>query len=101
MLENYVCKIASIDEVIAKWDKLIAQNPGDPNWVSWKAETIENVRTGRKIPYYGVLDGEIICEAYAEPGYDPAAEGGGPPESGSKSSNMSTMDRKNLHFCRV
>ncbi len=82
ILGNYVCKIASIDEVIAKWDKLIAQNPEEPNWVSWKAETIENVRTGRKIPYYGVLDGEIICEAYAEPGYDPAAEGGVSSEPG-------------------
>lgn len=82
MLGNYVCKIASIDEVIVKRDKLIVQNLDEPNWVSWKAETIENVQTGRNIHYYGVLDGEIICEAYAELGYDPAAEGGIPPEPG-------------------
>ena len=79
---NYVCKIASDDEVIAKWDALVAQHPGESNWVVWKAETVNDVRTGRNIPYYGILDGEIICEAYATPGYDPAAEGGTAPAPG-------------------
>ena len=82
MTGNYVCKIASDDEVIAKWEALIAQHPGEPNWVVWKAETVNDVRTGKNIPYYGILDGEIICEAYAAPGYEPAAEGGTVPVPG-------------------
>lgn len=79
MSENYVCKIASEDEVIAKWDALVAQHPTEPNWVVWKAETLIDVRSGKNIPYYGILDSEIICEAYATPNYDPASESGGAP----------------------
>ncbi len=82
LFDKYVCKIASDDEVIAKWDALAAQHPGEPNWVVWKAETLNDVRSGKNIPYYGILDGDIICEAYATPGYDPAEEGGAAPVPG-------------------
>ncbi len=48
-----------------KWDYEIAQHPGEINWTVWKGEAIEGARTGRSVPYVGVLDGRVICEASA------------------------------------
>ena len=48
-----------------KWDYEIKLHPGQENWIIWKAEAIKNYQTGRSIPYYGILDGMIICEATA------------------------------------
>ena len=64
--EEYVCKIASLDEVIQKYDYEIEHAKGDKdNWIIWKEEAIEETKSGRTIPYYGVLNGQIICEATA------------------------------------
>ena len=63
--QNYVCKIASAEELNRKWDYEIAQNPGDGNWLIWKEEAVENFKKGVSIPYYGILNGTIICEATA------------------------------------
>ena len=35
------------------------------NWIFWKEQNIKNFRIGKIIPYYGILNGEIICEATA------------------------------------
>ena len=64
---NYVCKIASMEEMEQKWNYEIAQPAEKENWLAWKAEAIESARTGRSIPYYGILDGTVICEATAVP----------------------------------
>ena len=56
-----------MEEMEQKWDYEIAQHPGEINWIVWKGEAIEGARTGRSVPYYGVLDGRVICEATAEP----------------------------------
>ena len=63
--QAYVCKIASMEELNRKWDYEIAQNPGDGNWLIWKEEAVENFQKGVSIPYYGILNGTIICEATA------------------------------------
>ena len=63
--KNYVCKIASLQEMEEKWDYEIRLHPRQENWIIWKAEAINNFQTGRSIPYYGILDGTIICEATA------------------------------------
>ena len=68
--ENYICKIASPEEMERKWDDEIARHSEKGNWIVWKGEAIEHARTGKSIPYYGILDGDIICEATAVP--DPA-----------------------------
>ena len=34
-------------------------------WIVWKAEAIDHCKKGSSIPYYGILDGKIICEATA------------------------------------
>ena len=62
---NYICKIASMGEMEQKWDYEIAQHSEKRNWIVWKGEAIESARTGLSIPYYGILDGTVICEATA------------------------------------
>ncbi len=75
--QNYVCKIASLEDLNRKWDYEIAQNPGDGNWPIWKEEAVENFKKGVSIPYYGILNGTIICEATAvtDPQYVQNSEG--------------------------
>ena len=61
---QYICRIASPEDMERKWDYEISRNADDrENWIVWKNEAIANLRAGRAIPYYGILDGEIICEA--------------------------------------
>ena len=62
---NYICKIASMEEMEQKWDYEIAQHSEKGNWIIWKGEAIESARAGLSIPYYGILDGTVICEATA------------------------------------
>ena len=66
MDNNYICKIATIDEMNKKWNYeiSIASNNKD-NWIIWKKENIERFKKGLIIPYYGLLNGEIISECTA------------------------------------
>ncbi|MCH5320988.1 MAG: GNAT family N-acetyltransferase [Eubacterium sp.] len=63
-MEDYVCKIATIDEMETKWNYEIKKNKGS-NWKIWKAEAIERVKNNQSIAYYGILNGKIICETTA------------------------------------
>lgn len=63
--EKYRCKIASIDEVLAKMDYEISINPSDKRWELWKKEAKKFCEQGKRICYIGVLEGQIICEATA------------------------------------
>ncbi len=66
MKENYICKIPSPEEMNRKWDYEIEHNPDDrENWIIWKKTNIGRFQKGDIIPYYGILDGLIICEATA------------------------------------
>ena len=67
----FQCKIASLQEMDEKWNYEIARHPGESNWIIWKEEAINDFCAGRSIPYYGILDGTIICEAIAM--LDPAS----------------------------
>ena len=63
---NYVCKIASIEEMKAKWDYEIEHAINyKENWIIWKKDNIERYKKGLIIPYYGILDGKTICECTA------------------------------------
>ena len=62
----YLSKIASLEEMNRKWDYEIEHNINDVrNWIIWKSHFLENFKNGYIIPYYGILDGNIICEATA------------------------------------
>ena len=65
-MDNYVCKIASIDEMNTKWNYEREHAINDKeNWIIWKKDNIERFQNGFIIPYYGILDGKIICECTA------------------------------------
>lgn len=63
-MKEYVCKIATIDEMEHKWNYEIKKHKSN-NWKIWKTEAIERVENGQSIAYYGILNGKIICEATA------------------------------------
>lgn len=63
--EGYVCTVPSLEEVNRKWDYEIAIHPDDRNWSIWKKGAVEGYLEGRSLLYYGILDGNIICEATA------------------------------------
>ena len=66
MAETFVCKVASIQEMDEKWDYEIAHSGEDKeNWITWKEQHMEYYRKGYSLPYYGIPDGQIICEATA------------------------------------
>lgn len=64
-MEKYICKIASLEEMNEKWDYEIEHASDKNNWIVWKNEHIERFKNGYIIPYYGILDGKIICECTA------------------------------------
>lgn len=66
MNRDFICRIPTMEEINQKWDYEILQSGDDrENWVIWKRRALENVQKGYSIPYYGFLDGTIICEATA------------------------------------
>ena len=66
MTEHYICRIASPEEMARKWQYEIDRHTADRgNWVIWREEALRNRREGKTIPYYGFLEGNIICEATA------------------------------------
>ena len=66
MSDRYICKIASLDEMERKWEYEIGRHTsGKENWIIWREAALQNRRDGKTIPYYGILDGNIICEATA------------------------------------
>ena len=62
---EYACRIPSEDEIRKKWDYEIDHQQEKGNWIVWKSEAIEHYRAGQSVPYYGFLNGRIICEATA------------------------------------
>ncbi len=65
-MNHYICKIASKKEMQEKWDYEISNASKDKsNWIKWKKENIDYFEKGYIIPYYGILNGIIICEATA------------------------------------
>ena len=64
-MSNYICKIASLEEMNEKWDYEIEIATNKENWIIWKMENLDYMQKGKIIPYYGILNGKIISEATA------------------------------------
>ena len=64
-MDNYICKIANLDEINEKWDYEIEKHPDDSRWKVWKEQFVTSVKRGNRICYYGILNGKIISEATA------------------------------------
>lgn len=65
MLDGYICKIATIEELEQNWNYLINIHPNDNAWKLYKEKAIKEMESGSAIVYYGILNGEIISEATA------------------------------------
>ena len=65
MKDGFICKIANLHEMNIKWDYEISISNNKSNWKIWKLENIERFKKGQIIPYYGLLNSKIICEATA------------------------------------
>ena len=65
-MENYECRIATLDEMNKKWDYEIEHADDDKeNWIVWKGNTIDRFNNGYIIPYYGFIGDDCICECTA------------------------------------
>lgn len=62
---TYICKIPNEEEMNKKWDYEIEHAEDKYNWQTWKQLFINRYKNNEAIPYYGILDGEIISEATA------------------------------------
>ncbi len=76
---NYVCKIATLDDIIKKHDYEIekAADHNKNNWMVWKEKAIEKYNKGLAITYMGFLNGVIIseCTAAVDPSIVQNSEG--------------------------
>lgn len=64
-MEKYICKIASLEEIIKKSDYEIKIHPGNDMWKVFKELAIKRFKNKEAIVYIGILNNEIICEATA------------------------------------
>lgn len=64
-MEQYICKIATIEEMEQNWNYLIEIHPENNAWRIYKDEAIKNMQNGNVIVYYGIQNGVIISEATA------------------------------------
>ena len=64
-MNEYVIKIATLEEIEKRMDYLIEIHPNNNLWVVAKENAIRGFNEQSKIMYIGILNGEIICEATA------------------------------------
>lgn len=64
-MDNFICKVASRDELLKRWNYLIDIHPGNNKWVEFKENTFKHFDEGSIITYLGFLNDNIICEATA------------------------------------
>lgn len=64
-MEQYICKIASREELLKRWDYLIRIHPGNNSWKLFRENAIRNFDNKSTISYLGFLNDEIICELTA------------------------------------
>ena len=61
----FVCKIATRDEILKRFDYEISINPDEiENWLIWKKEYMD-MPEWKRISYFWLLDDDVICEATA------------------------------------
>ena len=53
---------ATAEDLEVIWDYQIAQNPGDPNWIRWKKQFIDDNNSGAAATFVAVVDGIPVGE---------------------------------------
>lgn len=64
-MDNFICKIASRDELLKRWDYLIYIHPNNNKWIKFKENALKNYDENSTISYFGILNNKIICEVTA------------------------------------
>lgn len=65
-MSNYICRIATVDEIANQFDYWIKINPEQKeNWIKWKEQEVNNAKENKMIAYYGFLNDKVISETYA------------------------------------
>ena len=64
-MDQYICKIASREELEKRWNYLIEIHSVNNIWEKFKDNALNNFDNNNTISYVGILDGEIICELTA------------------------------------
>lgn len=65
-MKEYICKIASIDEVERKWNYEIRRQKRRKTVLEkLKNDAVEQIKNGQSVKYYGKLNNKIICETTA------------------------------------
>lgn len=64
-MDNFICKVATREELLKRWEYLINNHQGNNDWIRYKENAIRNFDDGSTISYLGLLNDEIICEATA------------------------------------
>lgn len=64
-MKNYICKVATREELLKRWEYLLKIHPGKKDWVTYRENAIRNFDDESTISYLGILNNEIICEATA------------------------------------
>lgn len=62
---NYICKLATLDEVINKANEEVKKHLNNKMWEIFKERAINNFKNKNTLVYVGILNDEIICEATA------------------------------------
>ncbi len=62
---DFLCRVPTIEDMEKKWDYEISNAEDPENWIAWKKKYISYFQNKYSIPYYGFLNGKIICEATA------------------------------------
>ena len=53
---------ATAEDLEIIWDYQIEQNPGDPNWIRWKKQFIDDNHSGAAATFVAVVDGVPVGE---------------------------------------
>lgn len=65
MIDEYICKIATAEDMEQNWNYLIEIHTDNNAWKIWKEKAIKDMENENAIVYYGILNGVIISEATA------------------------------------
>lgn len=65
MMGEYICKIATIEEMEQNWNYLVEIHKDNNTWKIWKEKAIKDMQNRNTIVYYGILNGIVISEATA------------------------------------
>jgi ribosomal protein S18 acetylase RimI-like enzyme len=65
-MKEYICKIATIDEVERKWNyEIRRQKQRKTVLEKLKNDAVYQIKNGQSVKYYGKLNNKIICETTA------------------------------------